>query len=122
MTGRFARVLTVLAAMGILYSGPVAACICIDEPMPEMPCCPDDPQDSDRATHLPADLASYSNCAFVPSDLLPSGAQDLPSPVAISSAVPPEWSPRAPPEPWVRRSLADYPSPPIYLVTLRLRN
>jgi hypothetical protein len=122
MPSRFARVLTVLATMAVLYTGPVAACICVDEPMPEMPCCPDDPQDSDQATQMPADLASYSDCTFVPADLLPSGPQDLPPPVAISSAVPPEWWPRAPPEPWVRRSPTRYPSPPIYLVTLRLRN
>ena len=122
MPRRFARVLTVLAAMAVLYAGPVAACICVDQPMPEMPCCPDDRQDSDQATQLPANLASSSDCTFVPADLLPSGPQDLPSPVAISSVIPPEWSLRAPPEPWVHRSPPRYHSPPIYLVTLRLRN
>ena len=121
MPSRFARALTVLAAMAVLYAGPVAACICVDQPMPEMPCCPGDPQDSE-ATQLPADLASYSDCTFVPADLLPCGPQDLPSPVAISSAIPPEWSPRAPPEPRLRTSPTHYHSPPIYLVTLRLRN
>jgi hypothetical protein len=122
MPSRFARALTVLAAMAVLYAGPIAACICVDEPMPAMPCCPDDLQDSDQATQLPADLASYSDCTFVPADLLPSGPQDLPSPIAISSAIPPEWSPRAPPEPRIHRSPTHCYSPPIYLVTLRLRN
>jgi hypothetical protein len=119
---RFTRMLTVLAAMAVLYAGPVAACICVDEPMPAMPCCPDDLQDSDQARQLPADLASYADCTLVPADLLPSGPQDLPPSVAISSAVPPEWSPRAPPEPRVRRAPTHYQSLPIYLVTLRLRN
>ena len=122
MPSRFARALTVLAAIAVLYAGPIAACICVDQPMPELPCCPDDPRDSDQAAQLPADLASYSGCTFVPADLLPSGPQDLPSPVAISSAIPPEWSPRTPPEPRVRRSPTHYHFPPIYLVTLRLRN
>jgi hypothetical protein len=120
MLSRFARTFAVLAAMSLLYAGPVAACICVDEPMPAMPCCPDDPQDSDQLS-VPADVASYSACTLVPADLLP-GSQDLPSPVAISSAAPPEWSPRAPPAVGVAPSQEPYRSPPTYLVTLRLKN
>jgi hypothetical protein len=122
MASRFARTFAVFTAMGLLYAGPVAACICVDEPMPAMPCCPDDPQDSDQTTHASPDLTSYSACTLVPADLLPSGPQDLPSPVAISGTAALEWSPRAPPAVWVPRPQEPHESPPIYLVTLRLRN
>ena len=122
MFSRFRRTFAICTAVGVLCAGPIAACICVDEPMPAMPCCPDEPQDSKQTTHAPADLASYSDCAVVPADLLPPGPQDFPSPIAISSAAAPEWLPRAPPAVWLPRSREPYVSPPIYLVTQRLRN
>jgi hypothetical protein len=108
--------------MGLLYAGPVAACICVDEPMPEMPCCPDDGQDENQTIPLPADIASYSSCAFVPADLLPSSSPDLPAPVAIAFAPLPEWSSHVPPSALIPSPPERHDSPPIYLVTLRLRN
>lgn len=120
MFRRFARTFAVCAAMGLLYAGPVVACICVDEPMPAMPCCPDGPHDSDRTTQVPANVASYADCTLVPADPLPSGPQDLPSPVAIPIATPTVWSDPGPPARLLRSS-EPHESPPVYLVTQRLR-
>lgn len=121
MLRRFGRIVVTCVVMGLLYTGPVAACICVGEPMPDMRCCPDEPQGQDQTTPKPTNLASHTSCAFVPADLLPSSSPDLPTPIAITFAPLPEWSPRAPPSAWSPASPEPHDSPPIYLVTLRLR-
>lgn len=116
---QFDRALLVVAALGILCAGPVAACACADE-MPAMPCCPDDPQPSDRSQQ---DFQSGINavCDPVAADTLLPGPLDFPQPANVTDELsqrlttdPPRPTPLAQPPP--------YAAPPIYLVTLRLRN
>jgi len=117
----FGRILVLTLAFGILYSGPVAACVCADTIMPAMPCCPDAPQDSGVA-NVGLPVAFVSACDPAPADLLPSGSLELPAPSAISTVAPPPWQTH-PPSAAVAPKLPEPRSdPPIYLVTLRLRN
>src|SRR5882672_1507657 len=103
-----------------MYAGPVAACVGCAHAATEMPCCPDQAPDHSNCA-LP-DSQAGTVCDPVPAQLLAGGSFDLSVPVAISNAVVPLWSAaRAPPVPIPIRRLANH-SPPIYLVTLRLRN
>jgi hypothetical protein len=120
MFARFSRVLVLLAAAGVVYAGPVAACLCAAEPVRQMPCCPDDAQQQDQSDCRQPDSQANAVCDPVPVDLLAAGTLDLSPPIAISAALP-SWSVHGPP----RAALATFPpphdSPPIYLITLRLR-
>jgi hypothetical protein len=115
MLRRYKAPILVLAALGVLFAGPVAACLCVDEPMP---CCPDEPEPAQHpndacATHVAAPCE-----ATPPETLLPS-APDSPQPAA---SVAPAWYEHAPPVTAAPPTPEPYASPPIYLVTLRLRN
>ncbi|HEX5059408.1 MAG TPA: hypothetical protein VFV99_08620, partial [Kofleriaceae bacterium] len=120
MISRLSRVLILLAAAGVAYAGPVAACLCVDGPADEMPCCPDDVQQQDHSNCPQPDSEVAVACDTVPADLLPAGTQDLSPPVAISAALPP-WAVHGPPVWSITTSPPHHHSPPIYLVTLRLR-
>lgn len=118
MLRRYAAPTLVLAMLGALFAGPAAACLCADEPMPAMPCCPDEPEPS----HQPKDACATqvaATCEAMGVDALLPSTPDSPQPATgIATARyehTPSLSPAVPiPEP--------YASPPIYLVTLRLRN
>ena len=120
MISRLSRLLILLAAAGVAYAGPVAACLCVAEPMDEMPCCPDDAQQQDHSNCAQPDSAVSAACDPVPTDLLPVGTQDLSPPIAISAALPPR-SVRGPPASSIATPPPHHDSPPIYLLTLRLR-
>ena len=123
MIKRFGQAIVLLLAMSILYSGPVAACVCADEaPAPAMPCCPDDPQSSDHTNLAHPGFAFDAACEPAAADLLPAGSQDIPAPVVISSGAPPAWLTHGPPAAPVLVFPEPFDTPPIYLVTLRLRN
>jgi hypothetical protein len=115
------RIVVLMLSLGVLYSGPVAACVCADEMPPSMPCCPDDPLDSGHSDFgLPGTVATA--CDPAPADLLPAGSFELSPPVAISSAAPPPWQTHAPPPALAPPTPVAGTARPIYLVTLRLRN
>ena len=120
MLTRFSRVLVLLAAAGVVYAGPLAACVCVAERMDEMPCCPDDAEQQDHSNCTQPDSEVNAACDTVPADLLPAGTQDLSPPIAISAALPP-WSVHGPPVSSIATSLPPHDSAPIYLITLRLR-
>ena len=114
------RTLVLLLTLGVLYSGPVAACVCAD-PMPAMPCCPDEPVDPDRGDFgMPG--STVVSCDPVPADLVPAGSQEIPAAAAVSSGGPPSWQTHAPPPPLGHARAAPVTARPLYLVTLRLRN
>jgi hypothetical protein len=119
---RFSRLLVALAAVCVMYAGPVAACVCSGQAVAtEMPCCPDQQPDHSNCT-LP-DSQVGAACDPVPADLLSAGSLDLSAPVAISSILLPLWSAAGPPPvPIPARHQPRHSSLPIYLVTLRLRN
>lgn len=118
---RFSRLLVALAALCVLYAGPVAACVCAMDAVSTMPCCPDQaPDDSDCA--LPdADVGAA--CAPVSADALTSVAFDHVSSPAVAPTPVLLWNAsRGPPTvPIPARDVASHAAP-IYLVTLRLRN
>jgi hypothetical protein len=118
---RFGRAILFALAFAILYSGPVAACVCAgDQPMSAMPCCPD--QADHAGQHdlgMPASLDTA--CGPVAVSLLPAGVQDVPAIVAPEPA-PEPWRNRAPPPLPAIAPRPPLDTPPIYLVTLRLRN
>ena len=120
----FGRIVVLMLTLGVLYSGPVAACICADEMPPSMPCCPDDLPNSGHSGHsdfgLPGTVAAA--CDPAPADLLPAGSFELSPPLAISSGAPPPWQTHAPPPMLAPPAPEPSTAPPIYLVTLRLRN
>lgn len=117
---RFAREILILATLGVLYSGPVSACVCPGQASHSMPCCPDDMPAPDQPNCVqPAPAPTYNVCDPVPADALSAatiGIQ-LPSVAHTYSILPaPSFEPIARP-----RALQSYRRPPIYLVTLRLR-
>jgi hypothetical protein len=120
MLRRLERAILLVTALGILYSGPVAACVCADVPVASMPCCADDPQPSGHANHHPQSDVQAA-CDPLAADTLPPSSSDLPQPVALSNEAPP-WLASDPPDRAQLVELPPYASPPIYLVTLRLRN
>jgi hypothetical protein len=120
MLARFSRILILLAVAAVVYAGPVAACVCAAELAPEMSCCPDDAQQQDRSDCMQSDSAASAVCDPVPADLLAAGMPDLSPPIAIAAA-PPPWSVHGPPPAALATSPPPHDSPPVYLVTLRLR-
>lgn len=120
MLMRFARTLILLAVAGVAYAGPLAACVCAAEPMDEMPCCPDDAQQHGQS---PCTQPNEMNapCDAVPADLLAAGSQDLSPPIAISAALPSSWLAHGPPLTSIATTPPPHDSPPIYLITGRLR-
>jgi hypothetical protein len=120
MLQRLGRAILLLTALGILYSGPVAACVCADEPAAPMPCCPDDAQPSGQANHNPLSDIDVACDPLAAEVVLPS-SPDFPQPVALSNEVP-SWLTSDPPAPAQPAEPPPYHAPPIYLTTLRLRN
>ncbi len=118
MLTRFARALILFAAAGVVYAGPVAACLCVADATEQMPCCPDDVR-QDQAPCAQPDSAVAVACDPVPTDLL-AAAQDLSPPVAVSAGLVLP-SVHGPPASSLATSLPPHDSPPIYLTTLRLR-
>lgn len=117
---RFARQILILAALGVLYAGPVSACACPHQVSHSMPCCPDDMPAPDQPNCAqPAPTATYNVCDPVPADTLSAGTIgfQLPPPADIYSILP------APPFEPIARAPAtqSFRPPPIYLITLRLR-
>ena len=121
MLMRFARTLILLAAAGVAYAGPVAACVCAADAMNEMPCCPDDVQQPGQSPCAQPDAEMNAPCDAVPADLLPTGSQDLSVPVAISAGVPSSWLVHGPPLSPTATPPPPHDSRPIYLITGRLR-
>jgi len=118
---RLARTLVIVVVAAILHAGPVAACVCADQMPPEMPCCPDQPQDTGHFNAgLPHSLDA--TCSPVATELLSVGTQDLPAPLALPTSIPGAWMTHGPPPLALRPPPAPHNTPPIYLVTLRLRN
>lgn len=116
---RVGRVVLLLLTLGILCSGPVAACVCPDAGMPAMPCCPDQhPHGGDVGLGISHSLAVA--CASTPAQLLPAVSLDLPIAVGIVSDVPSAWT-RGPPTSPLASPQLSASAPPIYLATLRLR-
>ena len=118
---RLARTLVIVVVAAILHAGPVAACVCADQMPPDMPCCPDQPQD---ARHFNAGLPNSMDvaCSPVAAELLQSGTQDLPAPAALPTSIRRAWITHGPPPLALRPPAVPHDTPPIYLVTLRLRN
>jgi hypothetical protein len=120
MTRPLARKLLLLLTLAVLYGGPVAACVCPDRAMPEMPCCPDQPQNP--CDQLLPPHAFDRVCDPAPAQLLSTYAYDLSAPVAITHwTTAPEWRAQAPP-PRGSPLRVVLGQRPIYLTTLRLRN
>jgi hypothetical protein len=118
---RLARTLVILFVAAILHAGPVAACVCADQMPPDMPCCPDQPQDNG---HLNFGLAHSMNvaCDPVAAELLQAGTLEMPAPLALPTSIPPAWLARPPAPVAFRAPPVPHDTPPIYLTTLRLRN
>jgi hypothetical protein len=120
MLRRLEQAILVVAALGILYSGPLAACVCADPPPASMPCCADDPQPSAHADHH-SQPDVQAACDPLAADALPPSSPDFPQTLALWNDVP-LWLASDPPARAQQVELPPYASPPIYLVTLRLRN
>ena len=120
MSRRLVSPILVLAALGILCAGPVAACVCADEPVMPMPCCPEDAGSSGHADHH-AQPDVDQPCDPPAADALLPGSPDFPQPVAFANELPP-WHTSDLPAQAPLVEPAPYDSPPIYLLTLRFRN
>jgi hypothetical protein len=108
-------------AAGLLVAGPVAACICVDTQMAEMPCCPDGSMgDESPMSDFDAQAVDPA-CQPVSASPLPAGPKDLPAALPFVTLSYPDFAPRAPPACLGPHDRAADTSPPIYLVTLRLR-
>jgi hypothetical protein len=108
-------------AAWLLVAGPVAACICVDTQMAEMPCCPDSSM-SDESPMPDFDApAADLTCQPVSASPLPASPNDLPAALPFVTLSYPDFAPRAPPAYLRPVYRAADTSPPIYLVTLRLR-
>jgi len=118
-TARF-QILALLTA--VLFGGPLAACICVEDmSMAAMPCCPDQPADLEHSdAGLLPELAAA--CVPLPGEGLLVEAVKLPKPVAILPAAYPDRRGLDPP--WqitdsVSRTFES--GSPLYLTTRRLR-
>ena len=121
MLGRFSRILLLVAAAGVAYAGPVAACVCAAAAfMSEMPCCPDEAQPPDQSKCAQPDAELRAACDPVPADGLAAGTHDVFPPIALSAAPLPQLV-HGPPRSALAAPLASHQSPPLYLTTLRLR-
>ena len=119
MIRRLARTIGLLTMLGILYSGPVVACVCPDH-MPAMPCCPEDDGGAGQAGYAKTATDAYAACDPVSADLLAAETPDPPAPTAIVEAPRP---PSAHVVPAARTLVSQQPyvARPIYLVTERRR-
>jgi hypothetical protein len=120
MLSRFARTLILLAVAGVAYAGPVAACVCAADAMDEMPCCPDNLQHHGQSNCPQPDSGVNAVCDPAPADFLSAGSLDLSLPIAISAALR-LWFVPGPPISSIATSPSPHDSPPIYLITGRLR-
>lgn len=124
MMFRFLRSFKWLVAFGALcvaFAGPVAACVCAKGAPMDMPCCPDQ-HGSNQSNCDQPDFHGAGVCNPMPAHGVSSVSFDVCFAVANFAAASPLWSARGPPLVPIphRQSVYDYP--PIYLVTLRLRN
>lgn len=109
-------------AAGLLVAGPVAACICVDTQMTEMPCCPDASLGDESPMPDFDAQAADPTCQPVSASSLPAGPKDLPAAAPpFTTLAYPDYAPRAPPAYLHPDARATDTSPPIYLITLRLR-
>jgi hypothetical protein len=117
---RLFRTVLVLLTFGILCSGPVVACVCADSGTPRMPCCPHQPVPDGHA--MPALPVNVNMCAPVLVDAPQATSLEVPMPLAVADTFTAAWPPPK------RPPTVDPPDPdpligpPIYLITLRLRN
>jgi hypothetical protein len=118
---RFSRLLLTLAALCVMYAGPVAACVCAMDSATDMPCCPDQ-QGSDQSNCIQPDAQAGTVCDPVPAHALTSVSFDLSLPAANFASPLALWSAHGPPTVPIPIRYRVPDSPPIYLVTLRLRN
>lgn len=119
---RTARFQIPVLLTAVLFGGPVAACICVEDlSMAAMPCCPDQPADSEHGdTGLLPELAVA--CIPLPSAGLLVEAVELPKPVAILPASVPDRRGLDPPWQVARTVSRTFESSsPLYLTTRRLR-
>ena len=114
------RWLVAFAALCVAYAGPVAACVCAKGTPMEMPCCPD--QHADQSNRQQPDSQAAAACDPAPAHVVSSVALDVSVPVANFAAASPLWSAHGPPLAPMPHRPSVHDSPPIYLVTLRLRN
>jgi len=117
MMRRLANSMLLLTALGVLCSGPVAACVCADEPMPSMPCCPDDPEPM-HPSHGGFGAQIAAACDPLPADILAPSMPELPQLAAVAA---PLWITHAPASLPYAAAPEPNASPPLYLLTLRLR-
>lgn len=135
VTRPFTKVIVALVAAGVMYAGPVAACVCTDRAtdehrhsagdyahhhMASMPCCPDESPDSDPSHDSWSDSGAYRACDPMPADVLPVSLHDVPAPIAMAVAAL-AWPARGPPNTGGSYLVEPQPASPIYLTTRRLR-
>ena len=109
------------AALCLAYAGPVAACVCAKGAPVDMPCCPDQ-HGSDQSNCQQPDSDAAAACDPAPAHVLASVSFDVSFPVANFAAASPLWSAHGPPPVPIPHRQSVHDCPPIYLVTLRLRN
>lgn len=107
--------------IGLFAAGPIAACICVDTAMADMPCCPDGAM-GDAEHQLPDPMDADTSCEFVPGNPLSGSLPDLPATAANAIAQFPRVAVRGPPGIFVPWKDVSASKPPIYLTTLRLRH
>ena len=119
---RAARIQILVLLTAVLFGGPVAACICVEDmSLAAMPCCPDQPAEWEHSdAGLLPELAAA--CVPLPGEGFLVEAVELPKPVAILPAACPDRRGLDPP--WqitgsVSRTIES--GPPLYLTTRRLR-
>jgi hypothetical protein len=112
----------VVFAVSLFVAGPVAACLCTDWAMADMSCCPDGAMGGgDYDT--PDPVSSEPACEFVPGNPIPASSPDLPVALLGASTFPVPAAARAPPLIIPAHHEQRYDSsPPIYLLTLRIRD
>ena len=114
------RWLIALAALCVAYAGPVAACVCAKGAPMDMPCCPD--QHADQSNCQQPDSHAAAVCEPAAAQVLSSVSFDVYVPAANFAVASPLWSVHGPPLLPTPHPQSVHDSPPIYLVTLRLRN
>ena len=117
-----ARIQVLALLTAVLFGGPVAACICLEDmSMAAMPCCPDQPVDSDHGdASMPPELAAA--CVPLTGEGLLVEAVELPAPATIAPAAIPDRRGLDPPRLSARPAPRTFESGlPLYLTTRRLR-
>ncbi len=125
---RIRQVIAILVAGSVLHAGPVAAYLCMTQPMSMASCCPDSPNSPDsvhqHGSHEPAPQPdALTFCCPDGEEALPAASPDLPDPVFVIAEIVTvvdvtgrdQSLPIAHVRPWAQ-------GPPIYLATRRLRN